>query len=138
MKSFPFRQIFIPRIGQEKKTKPSSEFNKNSPGSSAPAEDIASDAATDFYKVTRGLRPALTGIISPPLLYPLFLGAAGRCSLVGGAVHGQFPYVLVGVEDDDVNFRREETEESHVRTQGGRHAQCRDLHLKRNKRCDWF
>lgn len=49
--------------------------------------------------------------------------------LVGGAVHGELPHVLVGVEHDDVDLGRVQTEQSHRGGQRDRHAQGRYLDL---------
>lgn len=60
--------------------------------------------------------------------------AAGGRPFVGGTVHSQLPDVLIRVEDDDVNFWREETKQSDVRTQRRRDTKSSNLNLIQNER----
>ena len=43
--------------------------------------------------------------------------AASVGFLVGDGVHGQFADVFLRLEDDDVHFGREQTQQCHARTQ---------------------
>lgn len=49
--------------------------------------------------------------------------------LVGSAVHGELPNVLVGVEHNDVDLGGVETEQGHRGRQRDRHTQGRYLDL---------
>lgn len=59
---------------------------------------------------------------------------SGIVFLVGGAGHGQFPDVLVGVENDDVELRGEQTDQSYGGVQARHDAEGRDLCLKIHSR----
>lgn len=61
-------------------------------------------------------------------------GAGGEGALVCRRIHGQLADVLVRVEDDDVDFGREEAEEGDVCTQADGDAERRDLDLMANRR----